>query len=1300
MASLPFSNSDARLPSSNSSLALSASTIRNLPVAPLPGARFADFQFRTIGQQPELLKRISAPNPDMQYEHDSDLLSPSLPDQSMQTLAPPDSDSAKRPSLRDRLSLLESPPTRRDENVDVNMANPLELRPAFDFRTTQNVSSMATQPHRLYADGSSSQSLRTPFPQNRGMRKEPDLQDMMYKEKAIKKAGAASASNESRFPIITGSQTENWISPPFVQSSTQANGVSLLFSGETVPSLATLLTLQSRLSSSLSNFNPISTANALAAAQSAKDQCTQILATAHRAHTLAQQASLSAQDSMVAAQECLNVAAAVQNRADLALSAVERIRSGQEIGSKGECDYNATIKVLKDDLHQLAEWISQWDAYESKRQLEERENEKRKKKLALQLEHDLNKFSAKKQPYDFITHSEPSMISIREAGAMTVEDEADAATRAWNQHREQSVEIKRLVDESRKREAEAEFERQRLQAQSEVEARHAELEKKLKAERHKAEEEKKSRQEKEALELQRQQQEMEITRFLRSQKQVQDDLAKVAADEKKKAQAAEVEKEARLIAEHEQKRREIHEKELLKSHHDSEKRHTMAETEAKREAILERMKRLAMEAQPPVSADAVANISDKAKEKQSIATTITPPSQHAALPSSLPSGPNHAEFGNVMSKKTLLTNSPQTMQQNRSLPGTITLDESSNSTNPTSSTSSIPKSSTVMQNGAKSRQVLPDIPSSIDKQLLPDSSTACLPSNNIREVDRKSGGGVFKIGPPRLSSSLSLPPLTPSVSSSPILDLPATSTNDFEDILHSEINIHSSGPDMGNVSVVPPSRVPPVSLEAQRANLRLFMDANSITCDPGASDVNKRKPPSRSRKPLSSSQMNGGQMCRASSASNPGTEKVKMEPIHDVVLSRPTHPAPPISKVAPTCAAPTAKPKLPDFKKIKISPTAAQETSLSSKELPAPAQTNPPLESLVQPPEPAVTQIDGSASSANSSILSKEKERGRPVAVRRNVPPLASNGQSPSLEDVMNQAFQGNDSNLPISRMGPDAAVSDGWAQPIDDDPMTKGQRKQLPRSLDRSSPCSIIAPVSRLPPKRPRAVPRIDHYSPRRSHNDYSRDRRRSESVEYPRGGLSPQYKYNDDRRSLLSDDMPPAIGRKRYRDDDSDEAPPPRRPRYVSPPFRQDQPSLALRLESEKPWNSHGGSSYRPIYNDSNSYSYDSQSRNTKNQRYSTFRSQPISQGSGYYDDASTQSNQQRQFGRNDNTNDIRLPLLSRFTDSSEQNHPPSNNHHGLTGPRMHKGSRGGGNHQALEQRISKPKTVPLINRLEDAN
>jgi hypothetical protein len=1248
MASLPFSNADARLPS-NSSLPLSTSTIRNIPVAPHPGPRFADFQFRTIGQQPELLKRISAPNPDLQYDHDSDLLSPPpLPDQSIQTHPPPERDSAKRPSLRDRLSLLESPPTRKDENGDVTMANPLELRPAFDFRATQNVPPIATSTTQAPRLSSSPQSLRTPFPQN--LRKEPELQDMIFKEKAIKKGVAPSASSESHFPIITGSQTENRISPPFVQSSIQADGLSsLLFSGESVPSLTALRTLQSRLSSSLSIFNPISTANALAAAQSAKDQCTEVLATAHRAHTLAQKASLSAQDSMVAAQECLTVAAAVQNRADLALSAVEKIRSGQEIGTKGECDYNASVKALKDDFHQLAEWLNQWDAYESKRQFEECENEKRKKNLNVQLENDLNKFSAKKQPYDLITHGEPSTISIREN--LTVEDEADAATRAWNQHREQSAERRRLADdELRKREAEAELERQKLQAQSEVDARHAELEKKLQAEKHKAEEEEKSRQEKETLELQRQQQEMEITRFLRSQKQVQDDLAKVAAEEKKKAQAADVEKE------------------FLK-------RRKMAESEAKREVILERMKRLAMEAQPPVSADAEANISDKAKEKQSTACQL------ASLPSPLLSGSSHAEFGNVMSKKNLLTNSPQTKQQNRSLHGAIRLDESSTSTNPTSSVSSIPKSSTVMQNGAISHNVPPDMPSPIDKQLLPDSSTARMPSDHIRKADRKSGDSVCDIGSSRLSSSSSLSPLTPSVSLSPFLDPPATISNDFEDT-HSEINIHYTGPDMGNVSVVPPSRIPPVSLEAQRANLRLFLDENGITSAPGTSGVNERNH-SSSRKPLTSSHLNGDQMCRTSLASNQGTKKkVKLEPIHDIVL--PTRPAPPPIKVAPTCAAPAAKPKLPDFKKIKNSQTTAtQGTSLSSKELPPSAQTIHPLESLVQPPEPAVTQSNGSAS-ANSSILSKEKEKGRSAAVRRNVPPLESNGQTPGLEDVMNQAFQGNDLDLPDSpRMGPDAAVTDGWAQPEVNDPLSKGQRKEPPY-FDRSSPYSIVPPVSRLlPPQRSRPAPRIDHYSPPRRipDKDYSRDRRPSGSVEYEysRGGLSPQSKYNDDRRSLLSDDMPPAIGRKRYRDDDSDDAPPPRRPRYVSPPLRRDdyvQPSLALRLESEKPRNFHGGSSYRPVYNDSQSRS--------KNQRYPSFRSQPIPQGSSYYDSPpSTQFNQQRQFGRNDMTNDTRLPLINRFTDSAEQT----------------RSLRSGGN-QALEQRISKPKTVPLINRLEDAN
>lgn len=1304
---MAFANSDARLPS-NSSRPSSAPTIQNPPVAPYSGPRFADFQFRTIGQQPELLKRISAPNPDTHYEHDTDLLSPSFvsPDQPIRTLSPPESDSAKRPSLRDRLSLIQFPAIGRDENVDVTMVNPLEKTPAFDSRMVQSidVSPMATSTTQAHSHHVNSFTPQGPSPissEHGTLGKESDLSPDMI---------SVPSSVESRFPIITRSETEAHIPPP---TSTQASGTSgvstLSSSGETVHSLMALRTLQSRLSSSLSNFNPISTANALATAQSAKDQCTEILAAAHRAHTLAQQASLLAQDSLVAAQECLNIAATVQKRADLALSAVEKIRSGQGTGG-GEWEYNATVTALKDDLHQLAEWVSQRDVYESKclRQLEEREVEKPKKKSAL---HKL-KFSADKQSHDLIARNEFSgiQIGIHEAGVTTVEDEADAATRAWNQHCEQSAERKRLAeDESRKRrEAEAELERQKLEAQSEVEAREAELEK-LRAERLQAEEEEKSRQEKESFELQRQQQ--EIARFLRSQKQVQDDLTKVATEEKKKAQAAEAEKEARLIAEHEQKRMEIPENELLNRRHDAEKA-------KRREVLLERMKCPVVEAQPSASVDTVVNILDKAKEKQSMATLI-PLSQHApslSPPTHRASALDHAEFGNIVSKKTLLTNGAQTsMQHNRTSSGSIKLDEPTNPINPTSSISSILISLNPMQKDAKSDEVIPNIPLSIDKRS----------SSHTHEVDRKS---VCNIGSSKLPSSPSSPltPLSgmnpsPPVSSSPHLP-PATNPNDFEDI-HLDIDIHSNGPDVGNVSFFPLSRVLPVSLEAQRANLRPFMDANGITSGPGASDANEQKAFSSSgdwpsatdersrRKPLSSSQMNGDQTCRTSS-SNLGSVKLKLEP--DVpVLSMPS-PPPAIIKAAPTCVVPTEKPKLPDLKKIKeVLSTAASEASLALKELSASAQTMP---SFAQPPE-----------LANSSILLRFKENARPAAVRRNVPPLTSNEQSSTLADTFNQTFQADDSHLPISsRMGPDAAVTDGWAQPTADDSMAKKQRKQLPRS---------ISSVSRFPPKRPRVPSRItnDHYSPPRyipdslpSHYDYARDRRRSGSAECTRG-LSPQTNYNEVRNSLSPDDMS-TVGRKRYRDGDPVDAPPPRRYRYDSPPLRQDdyvQPSscqppgadwsrtaiyarspspeprttpLALRLESERPWNSQGGSSYRPIYSDSNSYAHDSQSRHAKNQRYSALHSQSIPQSSSYYSDASAQSNQQRQFGRNDITNDTRLPLLSRFTDSTEQTLPPLSNQHGPARPRMPKG-RGGGN-QALEQRISKPKSVSLINRLEDVN
>ena len=1363
MTSPSFSNSDARVPFNISSTS-SARTTRNPPVAPHPGPRFADFQFRTIGQQPELLKRISAPNPDTQCDNDDNdpgrLSSPPLStDQSIQALPLPES-GAKRPSLWDRLSLLESSVSERDNAVDVTMASTLEIGVAVDPRPTQSIgvlpmATSTTQARICHPDSSfsvvSPAVSRMASIQNDRLGEELDLsQSMIYTDKqAIKptERGDTSASNKKFSDISPSSETQAQLSPSFVQTSTQANGISGIptsfLSGEDVYSLVALRTLQSRLSSLLVNFNPISTASALAAAQSAKDQCTEVLATAHRAHTLAQQASLLAQDSVVASQECLNVAATIQNRADLALSAIEKVRSGQGIGSGGEGDYNATLRALKDDLYQLAEWVRLRDAYES-RPLEEDQIEK--KKLDLRLECELNKFSTDKQSHGLNAQLKSSAVPIiHVAGAMTVEDEADAATRAWNQHRQQR---KRLAeDEPRKRrEAEAELERQRLQAQSEADAREAELEE-LRAERLKAEEEERSRQEKESLELQRRRQGLEIVRFLQSQKQAQDDLAKVAAEEKRKAHAAEAKKEARLIAEQEQKRREIREKEILKRQEIEKAKALLAESEAKRREKLERLKRLAAEArQLPVSTDSIANILDKAQEKQSMATLTTgnhTPSQHVPLPSThqapAPSSPNHARFSNVVLNETLLHSPRTSMQQDRTLSGSVRVDEHPNSVNLTS-ISSIPKSTTSLQKNAKSHEVTSNIPSSIDKPILSDNSTPEMSSNHIRKVDRQSSdvAGPLKSLSPlvTLSEGNSLLPVNMPPVHIPIS--PTTNLTDFEDI-HAE---RSDGSDAGNLFVVPPSRVLPVSAEAQRANLRPFMDANGISYGPGASDIDKQKPISSSAdqpsatccKPLSSSQVNGDQICRTSSASKLGSQKKpKLEPLDVPALSIPSPPVASIS-VVPTCVALPAKPKskIPDFKKIEgVSPMGDLETSSSSKELPTSPQTMPTPGSFGQSPQPTATQSDVS-SLANPSIVCKEKVR--PAAVRRNVPPLASKEQAPTFADAINEAFQANDQHHSVSpRMGPDAAVTDGWAQHVAtvDDVMTKGPQKQARRQgLDAFSP--PVNSQHRMPLKRPRVPhPRTnDHYSPPRripdslpsSHNDHPGDRRPS-GLEHARGF--------SEGTSLSPEDVA-TIGRKRYRDGDPVDAPPPRRHRYDSSPFRRDdyaqppasshqQPDvdwnrmpiygrspspeprltpLALRLESEKSsWNSRGGSSYRPIYNNSNSYAYDPHSRNNKNLRYLAPPSQSVPQGSSYYSDASVPFNQQRQFVRDDVTNETHLPLLSRFTDSAEHTIPPFNNHHGPTRPRSIRGPRGGGNH-ALEQRISKPKSVSLINRLEDAN
>ena len=1235
------------------------------PLSSHLSSRLAGFQFKTIGQQPELLKRISTPNPNTQYDQDSHLLFSPSPE-SIRTL--PESDNTKRPSLQDRLSSLLPSPAGNDIAADVTMADSLQITPDVDSRSMQNidVSPMITPPtqtHGLYADSSRSpQGPSAIFLQNYRMGKEPDpSQDMMHTamQEVIRttiKQGATSPSRDSRFPTtMPTSATQACLSLLPVQTSTQTsstNHTSSPFpSGEDVRSLMALHILQSRLSHSLSNFNPISTTNALAAAQSAKDQSTEMLRAAQRAHTLSQQASLLAQESMVAAQDCFDLAEIIQNQANLALSEVEKIRSGQGLGSGGEWEYNATIIALKDDLHQLAEWVRQRDAYESKhlRRLEEDEIKKCRKTLAFQLERGLNKVSADKQSHDLKTYSASSCTQnrIHEAVTMTPEDEADAATRAWNQHCEQSAERKRLAENElrKRREAEVELERQRLRAQFEVDAREAELGK-LRAERLKAEEEEKFRQEKEALELQRRQQELEFARFLRSQKQNRDNLAKFATEEKKKVEMADAEREARLIAEQEQKPREIHEKENLKRQEmENTKASLLTENEAKRPAVERQQSQ-------------VSNILDRAKEKQFMATLTTENhnllSQHSSLPplpthqAVVPPSSSHAEVGNTVSKKALLTNT----QQSRTLSSNIP----SSSVNLISSISSTLNSSTSLQNGPKFHEVTPSIPSSVDTLVF---DTSGMSSSHTRS---KSGDGVSNIG---LSSSSPLTPLNQGNPSVPASTLPMvisipppTNLNGFEDI-HSETN----GPDTGNIPILPPSRVLPISPDAQRANLQPLLDANGISANvddqqpfPSSVDQPSAATEGSRCKPLSPSQTNGDRMSRTSSTGS--VKNPKMEPLHDVpILSMPT-PPPPTVNVAPNSTAQGVKPKqeLTDFKEIR-----GVTTPQTSLDLATSAQAIPLSGSFIP-------------------IPSKSKETLGPAAVQFNASPVKSNEQPPTLANT-DQGFQVNESQSSSSlRPGP----TDSWTQPMAYDSMAKtGNSSQ-----------------NRLPPKRSRVLPpRIinDHYSPpRHISDDYSRDRHARR--------LSPPTMYDEDRRPL---DVPYA-GRKRHRDDDFVDAPLPRRYRHDSP-GQDDNPlpdrdvgtanyarspspqsrltPLALRLQPEKPsWDC-----YRPNYNDSDSFAYDPQTRNNKNSRYY----QPIPQGSNYYGDASAQSN-------NDVSNDTGpLPLLRRFTDSAEQSHPPHynyNNHHGPTRPRSLRGPRGGGN-QALESRMSKPKPVSLINRLEDA-
>ncbi|KAF8973041.1 hypothetical protein BDZ97DRAFT_647783 [Flammula alnicola] len=1406
MANLSSSNSDAHFFSSTTSTSLTT----EIP----PKTIFSDFQFRTIGRKPDLLNRIS--DYDAQIYQDPDTMSPSpslSPDLARELIRPSDQspDGFKQPSLHERLDMLQVIPIE-GELADDKIAE----RPSSIFSWQPNKAPLVASEGRSIAGGTLGGGLAAQQHSFIDASPLPNSASQLKGDKVSIASFPVSKQSQSVSPInvgdhahvgLHGSSASKSKGTPQPPARTPESHSEVPLIGESVinepststalatsesPSFATLRLLQVRLSTSLANLNPISTEDVILLAHSAKEQCTEVSASADRAYLLAQKALISAEESMSAARECLGAAEIIQRKTDEVMAAVEKF------GNEGQEEvWNDALQALTADLHQLERWASQMEAKEAKRQheLTEREAERRHQEAAVQLQRtNPSHAGMSSTPSSQVERPLPlstAKVYLPEPTLMSVEHEADAAAQAWSQIREQSAERRKIAEEQlrKRREEEERLEREQKEAQAAVAAREAEIAR-IRAERIEAEEQEKARQEKEAQDAEMRRKELERKREEAArQRKASEERALKDAEEKEKALLLEKEQQSRLLAE-EQKRKEIAEREALQRQSEVERAQAF-EAQRQRQLHEQDLKRQEISAQKQrAAAEAAKKIqSDRAKMKQSRPAT---PAERIATPSTqimpLPSIPTNYDnplqnnvppqlgepgFGNE-SRKMLLAGSPDDGKKKR-LPSDGTDTGSLLNRIVSVATSSSMPSSASMGVGVSGRSPsLLVTPSPIPDTILSNPSTPSPSTGPSISAEKLSDPGaqvnkplsikqqkngpqelIASLGPSEEHARVATPQMRRRTSLPPVVSLPEPPSTPPRSrvVARANISAHSNGPDVGNIALIPRSQVPPISPEAQKANLRPLMNAHGIPHSPGIKPEPEEeklfvKLERNSVAPISSkSSSSTAQNIHGSKAGikvGPPRSKRNLEPPNDIpLLSLPSPPAP-----APSCdetSSLSERSAVPETRKIPsklpIAGRHGQKAGINPAQQLA-SSMRPLLNTSGQtiPSTAQTTAGQGFHSLPISANLSKPTASPvspvSPLPPRPQVPPPVLIPQAFGIADSATISAGINDyyeSDL-TSRMGPDAATTEGWTEPSalqEDMPdPVPGQRQRRaraprPRILDHYSPPPPASSSHVQQRSRPAPPPRRghDHYSPPRrplsplpTHNGYSRNspsRSRSRNLESPndpRAATPVRLTPQDSRRSVSPPGyQPPPTKRKRPRGDDQVAGPPNRRPRYEAQPAREIDPhsgypraqyaSSGIGLQDE--W-SHIANYSRsptpeprptPLYMrlEEADSSRPQSSTYRPNQGSNNNRSDPQThhrqiQGS-YYDQSYQINNTPRQNSRNPN-NDSRPPLLERFSDSAT--YPPR----GYPQASRIMRPRGRGGHQPLGQRIAKNH---LIDRLE---
>ncbi|KAF9478792.1 hypothetical protein BDN70DRAFT_879488 [Pholiota conissans] len=434
---------------------------------------FANFQFQTIGQPPDLLKRMSIANPEYQVHEDPyqeislspepDLVNELIPSESLGNTP----DLPKPPSLHERLAMSVHDEIETNPGETTTASRPSSSS-IFSWKSSQIKSALnsSVAPHEgsvAREDAKSSAISHSVY--NVPLNLSPSMSKQSSRSPLILRDHGSKSQNSDvlgdRYSIQTDLQSQQ-----ASHNSPETTTSAVISVVPEPPIFSALQALQTGLAMDLADLSRLNVHDTVVLARGAKTQYLELSTVANNAYLCAQKALSSAEESLTAAKDCVRLAEIIQARTDEIIAAVEQI---------GNTDrqklWNDSLKRLTARLHELDEWKLQY------RREHEADTESQ------QITAGCTPSGPSLAANDLIPLSDSTDNTISDLRA-AVEEEADVIARAWSRQKaERDKEAQEVIQRHRMAEEAARAKRIEVEEKEKYrlvkEAKQAEMQKEV-----------------------------------------------------------------------------------------------------------------------------------------------------------------------------------------------------------------------------------------------------------------------------------------------------------------------------------------------------------------------------------------------------------------------------------------------------------------------------------------------------------------------------------------------------------------------------------------------------------------------------------------------------------------------------------------------------------------------------------------------------------------------------------------------------------------------------------------------------